>query len=67
MSDSNWCDIHESWVNDGATCYICGCVEAERERIIALLDENLEKVMGCGCCLELEPDELIALIKGENK
>jgi hypothetical protein len=41
----------------------------ERERIIALLKTELPRVTGCGCCLDadLSSEELIALIKGNNK
>ena len=43
--------------------------ESERERILALLEAELPRVTGCGCCADadLSPEELIALIKGENK
>jgi hypothetical protein len=43
--------------------------ECERERIIALLEAELPRVTGCGCCMDadLSGAELIALIKGENK
>jgi hypothetical protein len=41
--------------------------EAERERIIKLLEEDTLKFLGCGCCAEVGLDDFIALIKGENK
>lgn len=42
--------------------------ESERERILALLEAELPRVTGCGCCLDadLSPAELIAIIKGDK-
>lgn len=69
-----WCDIHEFELTEGYPCYVCRWVEAERDRIIALL----EKLKGPekACCDLCQPHadkgshyltNVIALIKGENE
>ena len=39
----------------------------ERDRIIELLYEDKLFVFGCGCCAEATIEDLVTLIKGENK
>ena len=43
--------------------------DSERERILAILETQLPRVTGCGCCMDadLSGAELIALIKGTTK
>jgi hypothetical protein len=55
-----------------ADAYNAGFVTGEyieRERILALLETQLPRVTGCGCCMDadLSGAELIALIKGEQQ
>ena len=64
MSDNGWCVMHDEWVNEGSTCYVCGVVKAERDRIIALLEEHKKRARHT----DARPLETaIALIKGENE
>lgn len=41
---------------------------SERERILAILETELPRVTGCGCCMDadLSPAELVALIDGKT-
>lgn len=52
-----YCETHE--VGGTVRCHVCQAVNAERERIIGLLQNEWLPIA--------DVDECIALIKGENK